>query len=423
MRIEAEPDDGLIDGTLAVRALGAQPGSEVALTVTCIDASGNRWESRNVYVADADGVVDTATSAPRKGTYEGVDPTGPVWSMTFASEDVAPVMFAAPADLIDLEITAEAGGESAATTVVRRWTAPGVMQRELRGEGFVGLLYEPALSGPRHAVALVPGTTGPEAMAPTAALLASHGMSAMVVAYTGREGLPPTLCEVPLEALEAAVRALAAQPKVTSVSLLCASVGSEGALSMLAGEPDLDVRRVVALAPSSVVWQALAEGRPSDKSSWTRNGEPLPYVRIHGQAIVPESIKNHLLSPFSRHPRPNALHLRNAYSPGSGDVKALDAAAIPVEKISAPILFVTGDDDQMWPASIMAVTMIERREQAGLTGDRHLRFENAGHIIHPPVTPTTVTWTDSLYSGGTPEGCAKAEAEAWPEILAFLSAP
>ena len=70
----------------------------------------------------------------------------------------------------------------------------------------------------------------------------------------------------------------------------------------------------------------------------------------------------------------------------------------------------------------MVETMIERREQAGIHGDRHLRFEAAGHIIRPPTTPTTVTWTEGLYSGGTPEGCAKAQAAAWPEILAFLSA-
>lgn len=263
---------------------------------------------------------------------------------------------------------------------------------------------------------------GHEAMEPTAALLASHGFTAMVVGFVGLEGLLPTPCEVPLEVLGAAFRALEAEPDVSGVSILCASVGSEGTLSVLAAEPDLQVGCVVAISPSSVVWQALEQGRPSDRPSWTVGGEPLPHVRVHGGAIVPELIKNSLLGTFSRHPRPSALHLRNAYSPGSGDAKALDAAAIPVEKIAAPILFITGDDDQVWPAPIMVETMIERREQADIYGDRHLRFEDAGHIIRPPVTPTTVTWTEELYSGGTPEGCAKAQAVAWPEVLSFLSA-
>ncbi len=422
MRIAADPDDGLIDGDLRLAVLDAPPGAEVELVVSATDTRGNRWQSTNVYPADASGTVDTARAAPTSGTYEGADATGPVWSMTFTREDVAPVMFAAPADLIELELEAVAAGETATATAVRRWTAPGVRRRELRGDGFVGAIYEPGRSGRRMGVAIVPGTTGPEAMEPTAALLASHGFTAMVVGYMGLEGMPPTLCEVPLEALGAAFRSLAAEPDVSGVSVLCASVGSEGTLSVLAAEPDLQVGGVVAVSPSSVVWQALAEGRPPDKSSWTYRGEPLPYVHMHGGAIMPELIKNSLLGRFSRHPRPSALHLRNAYSPGSGDARALDAAAIPVEQIAARILFVTGDDDQMWPAPIMVETMIERREQAGIHGDRHLRFEDAGHIIRPPVTPTTVTWTDGLYSGGTPEGCAKAQATAWPEILAFLTA-
>ena len=336
MRIEADPDDGLIDGDLRLAVLDAPPGAEVELTVSATDARGYRWQSKNVYPADASGTVDAAKVAPTSGTYDGADPTGPIWSMTFAREDVAPVMFAAPADLIELELEAVAAGETATATAVRRWTAPGVRRRELRGDGFAGVIYEPGRSGPRRGVAIVPGTTGPEAMEPTAALLASHGFSAMVVGYMGLEGLPPTLCEVPLEALGAAFRTLAAQPDVSGVSILCASVGSEGTLSVLAAEPDLHVGGVVAISPSSVVWQALAEGRPPDKSSWTFRGEPLPYVRMHSGAIRPELIKNTLLGRFSRHPRPSALHLRNAYSPGSGDARALDAAAIRVERIGAP---------------------------------------------------------------------------------------
>jgi hypothetical protein len=36
------------------------------------------------------------------------------------------------------------------------------------------------------------------------------------------------------------------------------------------------------------------------------------------------------------------------------------------------------------------------------------------------LVPTTVTWTEGLYSGGTPEGSARASVGAWTEILRFL---
>jgi hypothetical protein len=57
---------------------------------------------------------------------------------------------------------------------------------------------------------------------------------------------------------------------------------------------------------------------------------------------------------------------------------------------------------------------------SGKAGDRHRSFADAGHIIRPPIIPTTITWTEGLYSGGTPEGCARAIQEAWAEILRFL---
>ncbi len=80
----------------------------------------------------------------------------------------------------------------------------------------------------------------------------------------------------------------------------------------------------------------------------------------------------------------------------------------------------SGNDDQVWPATEMAVALMRRRAQARRSADRHLSFADAGHIIPPPFMPTTVTWTEDLYSGGTPEGSARASVQAWAEILRFL---
>lgn len=66
----------------------------------------------------------------------------------------------------------------------------------------------------------------------------------------------------------------------------------------------------------------------------------------------------------------------------------------------------------------MAEALVHRR--AGRSGDRYLCFADAGHIIRPPITPTTITWTEGLYSGGTPEGCARASEESWTGLLRFL---
>ncbi len=422
MRLEIQPISGLADETPSVKVIDGPPGTEVTITAAVTDAKDHRWESRNVFRTDTSGTVDISREAPVSGSYTSTDPAGPIWSMRFTSEDVAPSMFAAPWDQLEFTFTAEAGGEAESRVAVRRWSGPGVTRSEIRGEGFVGFLFEPAGGGPHPAVALISGTTGTQPVEPTAALLASRGYAAMVVGYMGLESLPKTLCEIPLETLATAIRRLSAHPSVDGerVGVLCASVGAEGALAALSEIEGLDTRAVVAIAPSSVIWQAMSEGRPPKKSSWTLGGEPLPWVPMHGERLVPEMIKDKLLKELSRYPRPSALRLRSAYSAGLRDRSAVEKAEIRVERIEAPILLVSGSDDQMWPAAEMAAALARRRAQARRSGDKHLNLAQAGHIIRPPFMPTTVTWTEDLYSGGTPEGSARTSVKAWAEILQFL---
>jgi dipeptidyl aminopeptidase/acylaminoacyl peptidase len=214
MRLEIDPSDGPADEAPSVRVVDCPAESEVEIAVTAMDAKDHRWESRNLFRSDAAGTVDLSRDAPVSGSYESVDPAGPIWSMRFATEDVAPSMFATPSDRLELTFTAEAGGETATAAMVRRWGGPGVARSEIRDDAFVGFLYEPVGPGPHPAVVIIPGTTGPQAMEPAAALLASRGYAAMVVAYMGLEGLPTTLCEMPLETIAAGIRRLSTHPSV-----------------------------------------------------------------------------------------------------------------------------------------------------------------------------------------------------------------
>ena len=108
MQLSVTPVDGPADEASAIRVSGAPPSAPVTITAETTDAAGHRWEARGVFRADAAGTVDLARDAPVSGTYEGVDPTGLLWSMRFASEDVAPVRFAAPPDQVAVSITATA---------------------------------------------------------------------------------------------------------------------------------------------------------------------------------------------------------------------------------------------------------------------------------------------------------------------------
>jgi hypothetical protein len=84
---------------------------------------------------------------------------------------------------------------------------------------------------------------------------------------------------------------------------------------------------------------------------------------------------------------------------------------------------VSGDADEMWPASEMSESIVERRRSHAVgSADRQLRFADAGHFLRPPITPTTIPWSADLVSGGTAEGNAHAQAAAWAARLEFLAA-
>jgi dienelactone hydrolase len=122
--------------------------------------------------------------------------------------------------------------------------------------------------------------------------------------------------------------------------------------------------------------------------------------------------------------------------PARADVP--DDAAIPVERINGPILFVTGSADGVWPSAEMADAAIERLRRLVFSFPyEHARYNDAGHaILMPPyrVGPVNNPWPSSNYMapqwstaqvprmGGTSEGNRLARMDAWPRMLAFLNA-
>jgi dienelactone hydrolase len=393
MELRVHAPDGLVDELPQVGVVGAPEGERREFEVTVTDADGHRWRSRGERFEER-----------------------LFWDMDFASEGSAPTAFVAPPDQLRYELRARCGREASVAHLIRRWSAVGVEPRELSGDGFAGTLFSPA-GGAGGGVLVLPGSTGRRAMEPMGALLASHGYVALVAAYMQEPGLPRNLEEIPVEVVGRALSTLEAE--TGPAAAIAASVGTQGMLAALAHGAARPTR-AVAIAPSSVVWQALpADGRPPRTAAWSHGGQPLPWLAIHGERIFPEIVKHGLLDRLSRNPRPRALHMLPAYAPSLRKPSDVERAAIPVERIECPLLLLSGDQDAMWPGASMA-KMIEERRGGGDKHDRSLTFAQAGHFLRPPITPTTVPWNDELVSGGSAEGNARAQAEGWAAILTFL---
>ena len=104
----------------------------------------------------------------------------------------------------------------------------------------------------------------------------------------------------------------------------------------------------------------------------------------------------------------------------------LAAATIPVENIECPIILISSEDDKMWPSTLWSTIVMDRLNEKKSKIERtHLHFASAGHGIEHPYGPSSniyyhpkaETW---MTIGGTAEGNARANEQAWKEVLEFL---
>jgi dienelactone hydrolase len=244
-----------------------------------------------------------------------------------------------------------------------------------------------------------------------AALLASRGYCALALAYFGTPGLPRELMLIRLEYLQKGVDWLKARASVdpNRLGIVGGSKGAELGLLFAARCPE--VRVVIASAPSHVCWFGL--GGAYQDSAWSFNGKPVPFVPARPTFSV-------LAQMASGKP----VAYRELFESSLKDEASVQKAVIPVDNIKGAIFLISGKDDQLWPASLMAERIMERlREHKHPYPYRHLCYEGAGHGImnaYLPMKPTLVM--DRFILGGSEQANARALADSRPRVIRFLHA-
>lgn len=235
--------------------------------------------------------------------------------------------------------------------------------------------------------------------------------------YIGKEGLPKLPEEIDLEYFENAIKWLRKQPEVDpdKIIVMGASRNAELALIIASTFPKL-VSGVVAYSPSSVSWSNTVLPYNSDelKPSWKYEGVGIPYVpmnKISGN----DSDK---------------ITTIEYWKNGLSKTDFVKQAKIKAEKINGPILLFSGNDDKVWPSSLMA-DMIEQRlkENNFQYSFQSIKYENAGHLIstNPEGNSNFRTGTiningkDYKYEfGGTIDGDKKAKQDAKIRLMEFI---
>lgn len=274
----------------------------------------------------------------------------------------------------------------------------------------VGAIFEPD-SEARGSVVVLSGSGGgiPDGYAER---LADAGLRSFALAYFGLPGLPSALVEIAVEDLERGIAWFSTKHAGGGpVDLMGSSKGAELALVLGAYLGDR-VRRIVAVAPTSVAWYGLDQSDPSvaGRPSWTCRGAPVPFLP-YAETVQPLFGTDGI--------RVDVCYELSHYGPSD-----VEKATIPVEQCRGPILLLSGSDDHMWPAAIFADRVVERMSRAGGGGEVVNKvYAGAGHaFLHREFFANVGNDGRPLLDfGGTVSADEAARADAWPRIVSFLA--
>lgn len=240
-------------------------------------------------------------------------------------------------------------------------------------------------------------------------LLVPEGFACLAAAYFGYEGGRSGCVEIPVEVVAHAARWLLAHPLVESgdgtAALIGASKGGELALLAASSFPDL-IGSTVAYVPSAFVWAGFDFADPTNmsRSSWSLNGEPLPFVP-YGAAPPEFGERGMCTTPVYE----------------SGLDAAPEQAVIPIERARGPVLLVSGGQDGLWPSSRMSKMVVERAHAMGRPDlVRHLDYPDAGHVPLEKIPDIAPPGGLQFDLGGTREADIAAHRDAWPHVLELL---
>jgi pimeloyl-ACP methyl ester carboxylesterase len=188
-----------------------------------------------------------------------------------------------------------------------------------------------------------------------------QGYALLALGYFGTPNSPEHLDRISLDGVHAAILRAARDPRVDGrcIALVGGSRGAELALLLASHYPD--IHGVVAIVPGSAVFPALTDAMTTP--GFSLHDAPLPFVPMTWGATPDLLVGN----------------LRGAFETIMRDEAAMTRAAIPVERINGPVLFVSASRDEAWPSREMADAMMRRLADNGFRHPAVHRVVQGGH--------------------------------------------
>jgi hypothetical protein len=420
MKLNIEPLVALVDEKLSICISEIAPYSKVKISCSlCLPwAKDVPFASSAWFSADSTGRVDLLCQKPDSGSYDFVDSMGPIVSVTAqdpkAIEKITQNISVNESLFID--ISAECEAEHASARLERLFKTPGIKSERIT-DGFVGEFFYS--DNPENKTILWLGGSGSNLAINSlvCAPLASRGFNVLSVPFFGEKGLPDKLSRIPLEYFEKVFAWLEKHPVTAGkeFSILGMSKGAEAAL-LLASRYSSLIHRVVLWAPHAYCFQGIAY---KNESSWTYAGKDLPYVELKNLWVIEHMlgcmVKN---EPFGFTP---------VFQKGLARAKNKEAARIKVEDARADLLMVTSTDCGMWNTQDGCVEIMDTLKRKNYPYNHDLVvYEDAGEpYLVPYVIPVSINSVKMaprlvLTTGGTLQGNAFAQVDAWNRAIEFL---
>ncbi len=416
---EIAPGGEVLQGQpVAVRLTGVAPGQAVEISAERRFGRPEPmvWRSSAAFTADGQGRVDLTSDPATGGSYEGVDAAGLFWSMT-------PTPTAAPADWRsgEVRLTATVEGQVVAAGATRLIGTLATVEDEAVAGFPAARLYHLPGGAPRPVIVVLHGADGGTGASDRfGRKLASLGYAVVGLPYYSPDwgdygppkeiaGLPGSFIDIRIDQIGELRDWLRTRPDVDAdrIALFGGSKGAEFAL-IAASKFDW-IASVVAFAPSDLVWEGWgletveAEGT---RSSFSYRGEALPFMPYVG------FVEGLLAGPGNA----DLLKIHEDGRAAHPDREA--AARIRVEDYPGPVMLVAGDADREWRSGRMARNVAASRTAAGLETEL-LIYPEAGHDVGGDGWAPTAG--EVARGGGSAAANARAQADAWPRVLAFLA--
>lgn len=173
--------------------------------------------------------------------------------------------------------------------------------------------------------------------------LLAHGFAVLAIGYFKTENSPGSLDRISLNAIADTILNIAGRtPQIDTARILLMGASKGGELVLNLASRFSCFKGVIALSTSHVSFPAITFS--ANTSSWMYNNQEVAYVPAPFKTIWP-ALRGDLLGAFS-------MMLE--------DTEAVAHAEIEVERINGPILILSADDDEQWPATKMSEQLMER---------------------------------------------------------------